>query len=67
MNLDLKFALIRKAGSQIRATKPLRIEESRLSKIVQGHVEPTPKERERFLSYLGADYFSSKSEGPQAA
>jgi hypothetical protein len=66
MNLELKIALIRKYGSQIRAAKPLRIEESKLSRIVQGHREPTPEERERLRKALGVDCFSGEPEGPRA-
>lgn len=62
MNLEFKIALIRRYGSQIRAVKPLRIEESRLSRIIQGHREPTAEERRRFVAALGADYFVSDGE-----
>ena len=50
MNMELEIALIRRFGSQIRAAKPLRIEESKLSRIVQGHREPTRQERERLTA-----------------
>ncbi len=65
MNIELKIALIRRFGSQVRAAKPLKIEETKLSRLVQGHREPTQKERIRLKKVLGADYF--KSEGPRAA
>jgi len=68
MNLDLKIAIIRHFGSQIRAAKPLRIEESRLSKLVNGHRDPTAEERKRLTTALGTDYFAQESNGgPQAA
>ena len=67
MNIELKIALIRRFGSQIRAAKPLRIDESKLSRIVQGHREPTPEERERLREVLGVDCFSGEPEGPRAA
>jgi plasmid maintenance system antidote protein VapI len=67
MNLELKIALIRKFGSQIRAAKPLGIEESKLSRIVQGHREPSAEERERLKNVLGKDYLASDEEGPRAA
>ncbi len=67
MNVELKMALIRRFGSQIRAAKPLRIEESKLSRIVQGHRDPTPEERERLKLTLGVDCFVNDSEGPHAA
>jgi plasmid maintenance system antidote protein VapI len=57
MNLELKIALIRRYGGQIRAAKPLKVDEARLSRLVQGHREPTAKERARFAAKLGADYF----------
>lgn len=66
MNIELKIALIRRFGSQIRAAKPLRIEESKLSRIVQGHREPNSQERERLRKALGMDYFATE-EGPHAA
>jgi len=67
MNIELKVACIRAAGSQIRACKLLLIEESKLSRIVQGHRDPTPQERERFKNVLGVDCFSKNEDGPQAA
>lgn len=62
MNIEFKIALIRRFGSQIRAAKPLKIDEARLSKIVNGHRDPTSVERSRFAMQLGADYFASASE-----
>ena len=67
MNIDLKCALIRRYGSQLRAVKPLRIRQPRLSLLVQEHVAPTQSERERLKEALGADFFSNESEGPRAA
>ncbi len=67
VNLELKIALIRKFGSQIRAAKPLRTEESKLSRIVQGHREPSPEERRRLEKALGVDYFSAAPEEPRVA
>ena len=67
MNLELKLALIRNYGSQIKAAKPLRIDESKLSRLIQGHRDPTPQERERLTAALGVDYFSEESRGPQVA
>jgi plasmid maintenance system antidote protein VapI len=63
MNLELRIALIRRFGSQIRAAKPLKIDESRLSRIVNGHRDPTEEERQRLTSALGADYFASDRDG----
>ena len=67
VNIELKIALIRRFGSQIRAAKPLRIDESKLSRIVQGHRDPTPDERERLRTVLGVDCFADEPEGPRAA
>ena len=59
MNIELKIGLLRRYGSQIRAARPLKIEESRLSRLVQGHCEPTEKEREVLRRELGVDYFAT--------
>ena len=67
MNIELKIALIRRFGSQIRAVKPLDIDESRLSRLVNGHRDPTSDERQRLTVALGVDYFASDGEGPSAA
>jgi len=66
MNVELKIAIIRRFGSQIRAAKPLRIDGSRLSKLVNGHCGPTAEERKRLAVELGADYFASDGEEPGA-
>jgi hypothetical protein len=57
MNFALKVALIRKFGSQINAVKPLGIDEPTLSRIVRGHRNPTPAQRETLKKALGKDYF----------
>lgn len=62
MNIELRIALIRRFGSQIRATKPLKIDEPRLSRLVNGHRDPTAEERQRLTVALGVDYFSSDGE-----
>jgi hypothetical protein len=67
MNLDLKIALIRNFGSQVRASRRLRIPENKLSYIVQGHSEPNERERRLLEKALGRDYFSKQEDGPQAA
>jgi hypothetical protein len=59
MNTELKIAIIRRFGSQTRAAKPLRIDEPRLSRLVNGHVVPTALERQRFAATLGVDYFAA--------
>ena len=67
MNVELKIAIIRRFGSQIRAAKPLKIDESRLRRLVNGHSEPTAKERKRLTVALGADYFANDGEGSRTA
>jgi plasmid maintenance system antidote protein VapI len=67
VNIELKIALIRRFGSQIRAAKPLQIDESRLSRLVNGHRDPTGDERKRLTVALGADYFESDAEGARAS
>ena len=67
MNIDLKIALIRRFGSQVRAAKPLKIDEPRLSKLVNGHQDPTAAERKRLAAELGADYFATDGEGGRAS
>lgn len=67
LNLDLKIALIRQFGSQIEASKRLKINESKLSHLVRGHRIPNEQERAVLKQHLGADYFRFESEGPRAA
>jgi hypothetical protein len=67
MNLDLKLALIRNFGSQVVASRRLKIQESRLSYLVRGYSQPNEREREILRKALGADYFSKEEDGPQAA
>ena len=67
VNMDLKIALIRYAGSQVAASRRLSIPENKLSYIVRGHSEPNERERALLEKALGRDYFSKEGEGPQAA
>ena len=67
MNLDLKIALIRNFGSQVVASRRLKIQESKLSYIINGHSEPNEREREILKKALGADFFLQEGDGPQAA
>jgi hypothetical protein len=66
MNVELKIAIIRRFGSQIRAAKPLQVDEPRLSRLVNGHVEPTAQERQRFTTALGVDYFAADANPVRA-
>jgi predicted transcriptional regulator len=67
LNLDLKIALIRNFGSQVRASRKIGIPENKLSRIIQGHDSPSERQREILKTVLGRDYFSQESEGPRAA
>jgi hypothetical protein len=66
MNFDLKIALVKRFGSQVRAARALEICESRLSNLINGHRTPKAEEREILKAALGADYFE-EPEGPRAA
>jgi hypothetical protein len=61
-NWDLKIALIQSFGSQIVAARRLKIQECKLSYIVNGHSEPNVREREVLKKALGRDYFSEVEE-----
>jgi len=56
VNLELKSALIKAFGSQINASQALGIRESKLSYIVQGHAEPSDREREALEEALGRKF-----------
>ena len=66
-NWDLKIALIQKYHSQIVASRKLKIPENRLSYIVNGHISPSPRQREILKVALGRDFFAQEDEGPRAA
>jgi hypothetical protein len=61
-NIELRIAIMRRFRSQARASRPLRIKEARLSRLVNGYSEPTAAERERLSAALGGDYFGSDGE-----
>lgn len=67
MNMDLKLALIRNFGTQIAASRRLKIREEKLSHLVRGYDEPNERERALLEKALGRDYFSKQQDGPQAA
>jgi plasmid maintenance system antidote protein VapI len=46
--------------------KPLGIDEPTLSRIVQGHRNPTPAQRARLKKALGRDYFRKPKAGKAA-
>lgn len=52
MNYQLKFAIIRSGKNQIAIAREAEIQESKLSKIVNGYVQPTEEEKERIAKAL---------------
>jgi hypothetical protein len=67
VNIDLKIALIKNFGSQLAASRRLKIDEGKISHFVRGHDEPNERERALLEKALGRDYFSKEGDGPQAA
>ena len=61
----LKIKIIEVFGSQIKGAHAFDMGESRLSYIIQGHVEPRPEEKEIFRRELGYDFDAPDS--PKAA
>jgi transcriptional regulator with XRE-family HTH domain len=55
MLFPLKVAILERGRTQIEVAHRTGIAESRLSKIVRGHVEPTKAERRCIAKELGAD------------
>jgi hypothetical protein len=53
MNLELKAELVKRYGSQVKAAKALGLSESRLSYLVQGHIEASSVMRSKFESTFG--------------
>ena len=62
MRLDLKIALLAQYRTQIVAARELKISESRLSHIVQSHVNPNPRERKNLERALGKDFFGDNPD-----
>jgi hypothetical protein len=55
-NLNLvRGELIKQFGHQWRAANELGVRESRLSRILNGHVKPSETERSQLKTVLGAD------------
>jgi transcriptional regulator with XRE-family HTH domain len=52
MNYNLKFTIIKSGKNQILIARQAEIQESRLSKIVNGYVEPTVEEKKRIAKVL---------------
>jgi len=64
-NFKLKAALILLWGSQAAASKELGISERKLSRLIHGYDQPTPKERE-IIEKLGVE-FDPEPKRPLAA
>lgn len=58
VNMELKAALVRQAGSQANAAEALKVDESVLSRWVRGRRRPDEEQRERLKAYLGKDFFA---------
>jgi len=58
MNIELKVGIIRRCRTQTQGAKLLGTDEPRLSRLINGHIEPTAEERRRFAAVLGVDYFA---------
>jgi hypothetical protein len=67
MNVEFRVAIIHAFGTQIAASKRLKIREDKISHLVQGHEEPTAREREIFKKALGADFFQPPPDSKPAA
>ena len=52
---DLKLSIFKKFGSQVIAARALGIRESRLSYLLQGHLQPSKSEREVLGKALGRE------------
>jgi len=55
MRIPLKVAMLESQWTQIDLARRVSISESRLSKIVHAHVDPTPDERRRLAEALGVE------------
>ena len=61
LNLELKAALVRHYGSQVRASKELGIHERKLSRLIHGYDQPSPRERE-IIKKLGVKLDSERKK-----
>ena len=52
MNYKLKFAIIKSGKNQIEIAREAEIQESKLSKIVNGYVQPSIEEKEKIAKVL---------------
>ena len=53
MNYVLKLAILKNGQNQVDIAREAKIFESRLSKIVNGYIEPSMEERQRIAEALG--------------
>ena len=53
MNRNFRVAIVEVFGTQIRASRKLKIRESRLSYLINGHVDPSEKEVEIIEAAFG--------------
>ncbi len=56
VNLNLKGEVIRQYGSQTVVSRVTGISEAKLSRIIQGHKEPTERERKALEDALGRSF-----------
>jgi predicted XRE-type DNA-binding protein len=54
MRGKLKVKIIENYGSQLAVSQLLGIEQTRLSRIVRGHIDPRADEREKLVGEFGA-------------
>ena len=52
MNYSMKMKILKSGNTQIQIARETKIQESKLSKIVNGHIEPTGDEKKRIAKAL---------------
>ena len=55
MRHNLRAVIVERFGTQLRCAEQTGIHVTRLNRIIRGWIEPTPVERDRLASALGAD------------
>jgi hypothetical protein len=53
MRKKLRLKIIERYDSQVVGARALNFDESRLSKIIRGHVDPNPTEKARLIAEFG--------------
>lgn len=65
-NFGLKGKIVQTYGTQTVGSRGMRISESRLSRIIQGHIKPSNRERQALENALGRSFvkktLNSKNE-----